>query len=735
MTSAHHSPHGNQMPSSSSGFFLDHTGPPKATEPHLTVDHPGAMQCFYGYGIAVPSQASSSFCPAGPLKQEQALKERRRKPYLFLEPTLSSELSVTDSGSCWKKHIFRKVPTSNRRDFTAPQNSDLDPLPGNPISVHFTSSSFNRAHKQTNKLMLQTQWKPYQKGDAVPKPNLNPPSLEQKASANKCRAAQASTEQRETNQGCCSDALSWGRAIRPLAAFCLAQRLLSSVTTLPVKAGPGYHALKISRPPTGSPPFFSVIICLFVLVFTFDMLSAAIRASPSADGLDERSSFDLPKPAWPFLPDKDTEGCTGTAVQYLPVCLGQMFDAVTAPSYTGRMFGPRTPLCNLAREGDVRVLHQPVEINPRFPILVTCYTALRLIHSSLGGSRYMGVQHAKGRSFDKHLTSASVAAGDVKGGQGRVPPAQKAVTARRGTNHGVFVPLLEHLDLETNSRCHLRDTVCVFGYRRPTNGGLSMPGGPLEQSVACKRAFLSGAQWFGGFYTFSTRGRVQTRCLCPAITAFTSQRAGTGQEHGFLQAEGHEVWIPGYRIGCTVFTLRICCGTKDSHPSSQKLWKNSYLLMEQVLIFRGRLDALNICFRDNNSLMDFAHRQSSSPAAACTYKRYRPVLQKPAQDYGLARVDPLPGRPEQESSWLVQAAEDARRGIPPQKKGDCFWCYGSYSDAMLRSVSATEELRKTLSGPSSEMKEMETPIEFQCSPSLQEELYHWKSSGPQLGKK
>lgn len=34
---------------------------------------------------------------------------------------------------------------------------------------------------------------------------------------------------------------------------------------------------------------------------------------------------------------------------------------------------------------------------------------------------------------------------------------------------------------------------------------------------------------------------------------------------------------------------------------------------EQVLIFRGRLDALNICFRDNNSLMDFAHRQSSSP--------------------------------------------------------------------------------------------------------------------------
>lgn len=126
---------------------------------------------------------------------------------------------------------------------------------------------------------------------------------------------------------------------RPLAAFSLAQHLLSSVKTLPVKAGPGYHSLKISRPPTGSPPFFSVIICLFVLVFTFDMLSTAIRASPSADGLDERSSFDLPKPACPFLPDKDTEGYTGMGVQYLPVCLGQMFDAVTAPSYTGRIFG------------------------------------------------------------------------------------------------------------------------------------------------------------------------------------------------------------------------------------------------------------------------------------------------------------------------------------------------------------------------------------------------------------
>lgn len=31
-------------------------------------------------------------------------------------------------------------------------------------------------------------------------------------------------------------------------------------------------------------------------------------------------------------------------------------------------------------------------------------------------------------------------------------------------------------------------------------------------------------------------------------------------------------------------------------------------------------------------------------AAACIYKRYRPVLQKPAQDYGLTRVDPCLGR-------------------------------------------------------------------------------------------
>lgn len=70
-TSAHHSSRGSQMPSSLSGFFLDHTGPPKATEPHLTMDHPGTTQCFYGYCIAIPSQASSSFYVACPLRQEQ----------------------------------------------------------------------------------------------------------------------------------------------------------------------------------------------------------------------------------------------------------------------------------------------------------------------------------------------------------------------------------------------------------------------------------------------------------------------------------------------------------------------------------------------------------------------------------------------------------------------------------------------------------------------------------------
>lgn len=73
----------------------------------------------------------------------------------------------------------------------------------------------------------------------------------------------------------------------------------------------------------------------------------------------------------------------------------------------------------------------------------------------------------------------------------------------------------------------------------------------------------------------------------------------------------------------------------------------------------------------------------------------------------------------------------------PSIKDTKVWLWIHLGDLylLLQSVSATEELRKTLSGPSSEMKEMETPIEFQCSPSLQEELYHWKSSGPQLGKK
>lgn len=50
---------------------------------------------------------------------------------------------------------------------------------------------------------------------------------------------------------------------------------------------------------------------------------------------------------------------------------------------------PRTPLCDLAQEGDVSVLHEIVEINPRFLILLMHYTALQSICSSLGGSRYM----------------------------------------------------------------------------------------------------------------------------------------------------------------------------------------------------------------------------------------------------------------------------------------------------------------------------------------------------------
>lgn len=74
----------------------------------------------------------------------------------------------------------------------------------------------------------------------------------------------------------------------------------------------------------------------------------------------------------------------------------------------------------------------------------------------------------------------------------------------------------QHLDLETNSPCHLRDILCVFGYKRPTNGGLSMPERLLEQSVACKRVFLPGAQWFGGFYTF-----VSDFCICGLVGQIT----------------------------------------------------------------------------------------------------------------------------------------------------------------------------------------------------------------------
>lgn len=74
----------------------------------------------------------------------------------------------------------------------------------------------------------------------------------------------------------------------------------------------------------------------------------------------------------------------------------------------------------------------------------------------------------------------------------------------------------QHLDLETNSHCHLRDVVCEFGYNRPTNGGFSIPERPLEQSVACKRVFLPGAQWFGGFYAF-----VSDCCICGLVGQIT----------------------------------------------------------------------------------------------------------------------------------------------------------------------------------------------------------------------
>lgn len=78
----------------------------------------------------------------------------------------------------------------------------------------------------------------------------------------------------------------------------------------------------------------------------------------------------------------------------------------------------------------------------------------------------------------------------------------------------------------------------------------------------------------------------------------------------------------------------------------------------------------------------------------------------------------------------------------PSIKDTKVWLWIHLGDLylLLQSVSATEELRKTLSGPSSEMKEMETPIEFQCSPSLQDELYHccvsleklWSTAGEKI---
>lgn len=40
---------------------------------------------------------------------------------------------------------------------------------------------------------------------------------------------------------------------------------------------------------------------------------------------------------------------------------------------------------------------------------------------------------------------------------------------------------------------------------------------PLEQSVACKRVFLLGPQWFGVFYTF-----VSDFCICGLVGQITS---------------------------------------------------------------------------------------------------------------------------------------------------------------------------------------------------------------------
>ena len=74
----------------------------------------------------------------------------------------------------------------------------------------------------------------------------------------------------------------------------------------------------------------------------------------------------------------------------------------------------------------------------------------------------------------------------------------------------------QHLDLETNSPCHVRDIVCVFCYKRPTNSRLSMPETPSEQSVGCRRVLLPGAQWFGGFYTF-----VSDFCICCLVGQIT----------------------------------------------------------------------------------------------------------------------------------------------------------------------------------------------------------------------
>lgn len=118
--------------------------------------------------------------------RSQALKDRRRKLYLFPEPSLSSELSATDSGSCWKNPSWEKCQHQTHGRFyrymyvaflwsaisqwkhdqgnaleyfnnkrgthillrAAIKNWNLDPPPENHLSMHLIPSSFKQANKR-----------------------------------------------------------------------------------------------------------------------------------------------------------------------------------------------------------------------------------------------------------------------------------------------------------------------------------------------------------------------------------------------------------------------------------------------------------------------------------------------------------------------------------------------------------------------------------------------------------